>query len=160
MRIIIHDLENLDFINLKKDDYVVCNKNNKNCVGCFSCWIKTPFKCVHNDNIKMNGKKLFDSDELIIISKCINGCYSYKVKQILERSISFVEPYFTLRNKEIHHRLSNNKKINFKIYIYNEVTDEEKNTLISLANANMKNLNTLEPKIYFLDDIEDIKEII
>ncbi len=160
MRTIIHDLENLDFINLRSDDFVVNNINNKSCVGCFSCWVKTPFCCICNDLIKENGKRLFDSSELIIITKCVNGCYSYKVKQILERSISFVEPYFTIRNGEIHHKLSNGNKIRFKIFVYGKKTKNDEDLMVKLIKRNQLNLNTETPEVIFLDDINILGDIV
>ena len=98
MRTIIHDLKDISHLKLNSDDILVGEVKN-NCIGCFSCWVKHPLNCIFNDKIKNNGKNVLDSDELIIISKCVNGSYSSKVKRILERSISYVLPFFTVRNK-------------------------------------------------------------
>lgn len=157
MRTIIHDLDNINFLKININDNIINNAEN-NCIGCFNCWIKTPQKCIWNDTIKENSKKLLDSDELIIISKCVNGCYSHKVKKILERSISFVEPFFTIREKEIHHKVRTNKKINFKVIFYGKkINTYKKETAIKFVNANKKNLNTESPEIYFVKDIKEIK---
>ena len=110
--------------------------------------------------IKENGKRLFDSSELIIITKCVNGCYSYKVKQILERSISFVEPYFTIRNGEIHHKLSNGNKIKFKIFVYGKKTKNDEDLMVKLIKRNQLNLNTETPEVIFLDDINILGDIV
>ncbi|MGM9881438.1 MAG: flavodoxin family protein [Bacilli bacterium] len=158
MRTIIHDLENNDFLELNKDDVAICNKSNGNCMGCFNCWVRTPFECTIKDSIKNNGKTILDSDELIIISKCINGSYSYKVKAILERSISYVEPFFTIRNNEIHHKARTDKKLNFKVFFYgDDISDIDKKTVTKLVLANQKNLNTKDPEIYFINNIKEIK---
>lgn len=156
MRTIIHDLENLK---TSSNDIVIGGKCN-NCVGCFKCWVKHPFKCIFNDSVKNNGENLFNSDELIIISKCVYGCYSSTVKRIFERSISYVKPFFTLREGEIHHAVRSDKKIDLKIYFYGNVKDEDKEIARSLANANMKNLNTKRPEVLFFNTKEEIEEII
>lgn len=157
MRLIIHDLENLDFSKLSKNDFAVQTNSCKNCIGCFNCWVKTPLKCVLNDDMMFNGKKLLDSEELIIISKCVYGSYSSKVKRILERCISYVEPFFTLRENEIHHRMRDEKKLKFKIFFYGDnFSDEYKDTAIKLIKANQKNLNTEEPNVYFINNLEEI----
>lgn len=156
MRIIIHDLEDTSFLNLESDDILVSDIKN-NCIGCFNCWVKTPFCCVYNDKIKNIGKSLLDSKEIIIISRCINGCYSSKVKRILERSISYVEPFFTIRNKEIHHQSRSLEKLNFKIFFYgNKITTNDKKVAEVLIKANMKNLNTSSPIFHFYKSYKEI----
>lgn len=156
MRIIIHDLEDTSFLNLNSEDLLVSDVN-KSCIGCFNCWVKTPFCCIHNDKITNIGKLILDSDELIIISKCVDGSYSSKVKRIIERSISYIEPFFTIRNKEIHHLSRLSKKLNFKIYFYGDnITSGDKNVAEMLAKANMKNLNTTDPIISFLNSYKEI----
>lgn len=157
MRTIIHDLDNIDFLCVDSYDNVISDASNS-CIGCFGCWINTPLKCIWQDTIRENGKKLLESDELIIISKCVNGSYSSKVKKILERSISFVEPFFTIREKEIHHKVRTSKKLNFSVFFYgNGIDDVVKKTATNFVLANQKNLNTYDPKIYFINDIKEIK---
>ena len=88
MRTIIHDLNYNDLkdINFNKDDKVINSLEcNKNCMGCFSCWIKHPKKCTLNDSFSNIVEYLKDSDEFIIISKCRYGCYSSSTKMVLER---------------------------------------------------------------------------
>lgn len=156
MRTIIHDLKDTSFLNLNSEDLLVSDAN-KSCIGCFNCWVKTPFCCIHNDKITNIGKLILDSDQLIIISKCVDGSYSSKVKRIIERSISYVEPFFTIRNKEIHHLSRLSKKLNFKIYFYGDnITSDDKKVAEMLAKANMKNLNTTDPIISFLNSYKEI----
>lgn len=157
MKTIIHDLE--DSGSLELSDANILDGNNCNhCVGCFKCWThgKT---CVIKDNYYNNGERLLDSDELIIISKCNNGCYSSKVKRVLERSISLLEPYFTYRNKEIHHKTKTSKKLYFRIHFYGETSDEEKEVAESLVKRNAINLNTREPEVYFYNNYKEINII-
>ena len=156
MRTTIHDLEDTSFLNLNDDDVLVSDAE-KNCIGCFSCWVKTPFNCIHKDKISNNGETILNSDDLIVISRCTYGSYSSKVKRIIERSISYVEPFFTIRNNEIHHRSRTNKKLNFKIYFYGDnITERDKEVAKVFCEANMNNLNTNYPEVYFYDDYEEI----
>lgn len=143
-------------MNLNDDDVLVSDAE-KNCIGCFSCWVKTPFNCIHKDKISNNGETILNSDDLIVISRCTYGSYSSKVKRIIERSISYVEPFFTIRNNEIHHRSRINKKLNFKIYFYgNNITDKDKEISKVFCEANMNNLNTNYPEVYFYDNYKEI----
>ena len=156
MRTIIHDLKDISHLKLNSDDILVGEVKN-NCIGCFSCWVKHPLNCIFNDKIKNNSKNVLDSDELIIISKCVNGSYSSKVKRILERSISYVLPFFTVRNNSIHHSVRTDKKLKFKVYYYgDDITEFDRYVADKFVNANANNLNTEKPKIYFYKDYGDI----
>ncbi|PKM39107.1 MAG: hypothetical protein CVV04_12345 [Firmicutes bacterium HGW-Firmicutes-9] len=59
----------------------------KPCLGCFSCWMKTPGKCVQNDDMAQILERLLDSD-LVILSTPLY-CYSVpsSLKAIYDRLI-------------------------------------------------------------------------
>lgn len=158
MRTIIHDLKSNDLINSKKDDIILTGENSNNCIGCFRCWLSTPLNCIFNDSLHNNGNILLNTDELIIISKNVHGCYSSKIKKILERSISYVEPYFTIRDKELHHRLRNDKRIKLKVYLYGNITDNDKFVFNTLLKANKKNFDNSSISVNYIDG--NIKELI
>lgn len=157
MRTIIHDLDDINFFELESANILDGNECN-HCVGCFKCWThgKT---CVIKDKYYNNGEKLLDSDELIIISKCNNGCYSSKVKRVLERSISLLEPYFTFRNNEIHHKTKTSRKLNFRVHFYGKVNEQEMEVANLLVKRNALNLNTKEPEVYFYNNYKEINII-
>ena len=156
MRTIIHDLNEKE-INFNLDDKILSSSECKNnCIGCFSCWIKHPKKCIFNDEFSNTTNYLKDSDELVIISKCRYGCYSSKIKRVLERCIGYVLPYFTIRNNEIHHESRYNKKIKLTTYFYGDITKDDKKVIEKLVKANAINLNV---KQYTINYVEDIKEI-
>lgn len=157
MRIIIHDLDKLDSV---KENDIVINSCSKHCVGCFSCWIKHPMQCIFHDELQDLSRILLESDTLIIISKCICGCYSSKVKKILERIIGYVKPYFVIRNKEIHHESRQTKKLNFIVYFYGDMDETTKVIAKNLVYANMKNLNTGVPDIHFIKNPEELGDFI
>lgn len=157
MRTIIYDLEDDSYLKFKDNDILV-NDCSKACIGCFSCWVRKPLSCIYNDKITNNGENLLKCDELIIISRFTYGTYSSTVKRIIERSISYVEPFFTLRNGEIHHKTRTNKKIDFKVYFYgNNISDKDKETANKFVKANMNNLNTNDAIVYFYNDYKEIE---
>lgn len=157
MRIFIHDLdENVNLNNSISISY----ENIKNCVGCFNCWFKTPKKCIHKDSLRNLGETLLKCDELIIISKCVNGCYSSKVKKVLERCIGYVEPYFVIRNNKIYHKKRTNKKIKLKVYFYGDLSENDKIYAKQLVNANVKNFDAELVHLSFHLNKYDIKEVV
>ena len=163
MRTIIHDLNNKEIndskIEFSKEDKVISSLEcTRNCIGCFSCWIKHPRKCVINDEFSNLVEHLKETDELIIISKSRYGCYSASSKRVLERCIGYVLPYFTIRNKEIHHKSRYDKKLKFTTIFYGNITEPEKNIISKLALANSINLNAKEHEIHCIKNIEEIKK--
>lgn len=122
-----------------------------NCIGCFGCWIKTPGVCVIKDEYANMGELLGKTSELLIISKCFYGGYSPFVKNILDRSISYIHPYFAYRNGEMHHKRRYDNIINLKVYFYgDEITEQEKETARNLIKANEINLDCRVKEVRFL----------
>lgn len=155
MKVIISDIDIKNKV-AKEDILIVPNSEYKNCIGCFACWIKTPKHCILNDGINNMGEVLLKADELVLVSKNVYGCYSSFVKMVLERSIGYVEPYFTLRNGEIHHLSRTDKKLDFTVNIYGNTEKTDRALLRRLAIANMNNINTNIPDIRFLKKWEDV----
>ena len=158
MRTIIHDLNEIKF---SVDDKILSSVNCKNnCIGCFSCWIKHPKKCIFNDDFSNITDYLKESDELVIISKCRYGCYSGEIKKVLERCIGYVLPHFTIRNNEIHHQSRYDKKLKLSTYFYGDVTEDDKESIETLVRANAINLNAKEYTINYIKDIKEIEKCI
>ena len=160
MRTIIQDLKENE-INFNKDEKVISSINcTKNCIGCFSCWIKHPKRCTLKDQYSDIVEYIRDSDELILISKCRYGCYSSEVKRVFERCIGYVLPYFEIRNDEIHHKSRYDKKIKLSTYFYGNITNEDKKCVDKLVKANSINLNTCDYTINYVDNLKEIEKCI
>ena len=162
MRTIIHDLstKELNKIQFNKDDKVISSLDcTKNCIGCFSCWIKHPKKCAIKDEFSNIVEFIKDSDELILISKCRFGCYSSEVKRVLERCIGYVLPHFTIRNNEIHHQSRYNKRLKLCTYFYGNISDLDKKCVDKLVKANSINLNASEYEVNYVDNLKEIKNV-
>ena len=165
MVLVIHDLQPEEWRkinNLPNDAQVICNNGNiKQCIGCFGCWIKTPGQCVLCDEYQKMGELLGETTELVIISKCSFGCYSSFVKNVLDRSISYILPYFVLRKKEMHHKSRYVNRLKIQVFFYGEeITEEEKKTANKLVMANAINLNATVKKVAFSSDIARAREVL
>ena len=102
MKVIIHDMTDERFaalnLSVSAEDVVVSNTGSaRYCTGCFGCWLKTPGQCVIPDAYQNMGQLLSRADELLIVSRCSFGSYSSFVKNVLDRSISYVSPFFVIR---------------------------------------------------------------
>ena len=168
MKLIIHDLseeqcEAAGIHNLFPSEYIVVNSrgNIHYCIGCFGCWFKTPGRCIIKDDYQEMGERLAKAEELIIISKASFGSYSSYVKNVLDRSISYVSPYFEIRKGEMHHRERYHKNLTISALFYgSDMTEMEKQTSKKLVEANALNLNGTVGKVLFVDTAEQAGEVL
>ena len=163
MRTIIHDLsiEEVNYIKFNRDDKVISAIDcTKNCIGCFSCWVRHPKVCAINDNFSNLIEFIKNSDELLLISKCRYGCYSNEVKRVFERCIGYVLPHFIIRNNEIHHKSRYDKKLKLCTYFYGNILDEDKMCVDKLVKANAINLNATEYEINYIKDLKELQKCI
>ena len=159
MKIILHDLlpeqwEKLA-LNVAKDDLIVTgNGDSKYCIGCFGCWLKTPGKCILPDAYQQLGEQLSRADELLIVSRCSFGSYSSTVKNMLDRSISYISPFFEIRKGEMHHRPRYHNTLTLSALFYgSDITPAEQETARALVGANALNLNGKIGSIQFMEEI-------
>ncbi len=145
MNLIIHDLDEKEFPTLfpyiKSDTKVISNNGNiHSCIGCFGCWIKTPGKCVIKDGYDRMGELFAKTDKVIIISQCCYGGYSPFVKNILERSISYLLPFFKTIENETHHKRRYNNTLKLSVYFYGKhIPSSEVQSAKNLIKANCRN---------------------
>lgn len=166
MRMIIHDLQEEKFQKLvptiDENTIVISDQGTiRHCIGCFGCWIKTPGVCVLKDPYQNLGALLGKCDQLIIISRCCYGSYSPFVCNILNRSISYMLPYFETINGETHHRLRYPKEIQLVVHFYGEeITPREQETATALVQANGVNFHSKPVQVFFYKSVDAIQEVV
>jgi len=157
-RIIIHDLkpEELD-IDLGEND-VVISKGSPigQCIGCFGCWIKTPSSCVIKDEYQKLGSMFCHVDEIICVSKCTYGGFSPFVKNVLDRCIGHLLPFFSLRNNEVHHTPRTDNHPRLTVHFYGDISEDERQTAQKLIPANAINMVAIKNSVYFHESNTDI----
>lgn len=159
MKLILSDVRNLPIETDDKHHVIYNDGNLHHCIGCFGCWIKTPGQCVIKDQYSNMGQLLSRCDELIIISKCIYGSYSPFIKNVLDRCISYISPYFIKRNGEMHHKRRYDNVISISTYFYGEdITQSEKETAKSLVAANAVNYDGKVKEVLFFTMAEEAKK--
>ncbi len=73
------------------------------CLSCFGCWIKTPGKCVIDDDAQQIIQKMPLCDLIVYVTPVVFGGYSYELKKVLDRQICGILPFFKDINGELHH---------------------------------------------------------
>lgn len=166
MRLLVHDLESSDFQKLFPsllDEDMVISKGEPihHCIGCFGCWIKTPAACVIRDKYGDMGELLSKCKELVILSECCYGGFSPFIKNVLDRSISYIHPDFIIKAGEMHHRRRYKNHIDLKVCFYGEnLTEKEKETAQKLVKANSINLHCSVSSISFKHCISEMEGLI
>lgn len=74
----------------------------KDCTGCWSCWIKTPGRCIHKDLDEFY-KAYLDTERVVIFSKVSQGFISGNLKTLFDRMIPLFLPYITYKTGESMH---------------------------------------------------------
>ncbi|MCX5874047.1 MAG: flavodoxin family protein [Deltaproteobacteria bacterium] len=75
------------------------------CIGCFSCYAKTPGKCVHDDEMGQLSEKVRTADVLALATPVyIDGMPSL-AKKVIDRLVTFMDPLFVIEPNRISHPL-------------------------------------------------------
>lgn len=73
------------------------------CIGCWSCWLKTPGRCVMNDKMAEIYPDYVNSDTVILLMNTAQGFISQQAKAFLDRTIPHYHPYIEMVDGECHH---------------------------------------------------------
>ena len=160
MNLLIHDLNKEEFVRIAdqyKDCTIVSDKGTiRPCVGCFSCWNKTPGQCIVKDGYDNMGYLIHHADEVKVISRYTYGGFSSFVKNVFDRSLGYVLPHFELVNGESHHqkRYPEVKPYTFIFYGHN-LSEEEKENAIRYVKAVATNMRTEVKDVIFEEKDKD-----
>ncbi|HAV90856.1 hypothetical protein [uncultured Eubacterium sp.] len=154
MNLLIHDLSDEEWGEVS-DKYegwkVIADEGNiKPCVGCFGCWVKEPGQCVIKDGYEHMGELIHKADEVVIMSKYTYGGFSSFVKNVFDRSIGYVLPYFEIFEGEMHHkkRYPEEKNITF-VFRGIDLSDADKQKAKRYVEAVCRNLHSKIKDIVF-----------
>ena len=99
----------------------------KDCTGCWSCWLKTPGKCIYKD-LDPFYKAYLDADKVIIFSKVSQGFVSSRLKTLIDRMIPLFLPYITYTTGESMHVPRYEKYPEIEVYYDgNFASEDDKN---------------------------------
>ena len=148
-----------DSINMK---FFCATRKMAYCKGFYDCWVKDPGVCALRDGVESLGKEIAQCDTLIIISRSLYGGLGLDVKNAFDRSISFILPFFQVRNKESHHqtRYANAGKIQAYIYNSDDLLQEEKKALSEVICAIGLNVDKQVCETIFVGDIHELGEVL
>jgi hypothetical protein len=83
---------------------LLAEKNYKGCTGCFTCWLKTPGKCIFNDDMAELLEKLKTSDLLIFATPLYVDNVTGLMKNFMDRFMPLADPHIEIdQNGEARH---------------------------------------------------------
>lgn len=158
MKLIITDIENFNLPVEGEHKIINPQQDIHHCIGCFGCWVRTPGKCVIHDGYESTGSDMGRCTELIFISRCCYGSVSPFVKTVQDRAISYIHPDFVIRKGEMHHKRRYRNVIGLSFHLYGEnITDTEKKTARTIAEANADNYDGFVKDVRFYDSVEALE---
>ncbi len=129
------------------------------CLGCFSCWLRTPGECIIRDDGAELPRKVIQSDILFLLTPVTFGTYSSQLKKALDRyACPVLLPFFEKIDGETHHAaryLENPKMVAIGVL---PGKDEESEALFdALVQRNAMNMHTeAVSRIVYMDDNPDV----
>lgn len=81
----------------------VVDKPMTACIGCWDCWLKTPGKCIINDQMTDIYPEYINSDTVILLMDTAQGFINHQAKAFFDRTIPLYHPYIEMINGECHH---------------------------------------------------------
>ena len=116
----------------KVDLFKLDDMNLSFCMGCWTCWWKTPGICAIKDDAKDIMRSVINSDFFILASPLNAGFTSSILKKVTERLVILLHPYVELRNGESHHKKRYENYPDFGLIVQKEDdTDDEDLEIIS-----------------------------
>jgi hypothetical protein len=108
------------------DNYTLnlSNLSVKNCIGCWSCWWKTPGQCAFSD-LNQFYHEYITADKAIYFVKAVKGFVSGNLKTLFDRMIPLYLPYMDYSTGESMHVPRYEKYPDIEFYYYGEFETEE-----------------------------------
>jgi multimeric flavodoxin WrbA len=115
---------------------------------------------VINDGYQDMGALISKCDRLVVISRCFYGSYSPFVHNVLDRSLSYMLPYFETKGGETRHNSRYDNHVVSAVHFYGHISEQERETARKPVTANGANFFTRKTEISFYDKIEGIRGVV
>ena len=162
MRVILHDLDRQydDLLADRCDRMIAADGKYAPCQGCFGCWTKHPAECFMKDQLQQVCRIIGHADELVIVTRNTYGEYSPEIKNVLDRSIGTSTPFSTYRGGQMHHTLRYGRHSLWKVIVYGQITEAEKETFRFRAQRNAGNDGYETSEVIFISDLKELEALV
>jgi multimeric flavodoxin WrbA len=81
-------------------------KTVKHCIGCYTCWTKTPGTCIHKDDMTNElFPKWLESEIVVYATPLYNFTMTATLKAFIERTLPAAQPFFEIHEGRMFHPL-------------------------------------------------------
>ena len=81
-------------------------KDIRYCIGCLTCWTKTPGVCLHKDDMTRElFPKFLEADLAVLATPLYHFTMNAQMKTFIERTLPAIEPFFKESDGKIYHPL-------------------------------------------------------
>ncbi len=114
------------------------------CCGCWTCWVKTPGRCVFSDGMGDIYPLIPSADLLVFLTPVQLGFPTSLIKAFQDRCIPMIHPYFSIIDGEFHHRRRYPKypRIGLLLKGYESLTSPQLDMLTEIYRRYCINLHT------------------
>lgn len=95
---------------------ILGDKSVSACVGCWTCWLKTPGRCVMQDQMAESYPDYINSDTVILLMDTAQGFINHQAKAFFDRLIPHYNPYIEIVDGECHHVARYKKYLDMVFY--------------------------------------------
>lgn len=124
--IVVKELENIHIEEPCVLDFT--KKDFKSCCGCWTCWWKTPGKCIFKD-LNNFYQEYVAADKVIFFAKVKMGFVSGDMKSLFDRMIPLFMPYTSIASGESMHIKRYEKYPDIEFYYEGDFISEEAKTV-------------------------------
>ena len=100
----------LERAGVQVEEIMLIKHKIKHCLGCYTCWTKTPGKCVQRDDMDLILPKVKEADLIVIATPLYIFQATGLVKDFLDRIIPIAEPYLVEKDGVTTHPMRDRVK--------------------------------------------------
>ncbi|NJD76578.1 MAG: flavodoxin family protein [Candidatus Methanoperedens sp.] len=89
------------------------------CLGELDCWLKTPGKCFQDDDMQMLDPIMREADVIVLATPVYCDGFTGPMKNLLDRTVPQVYPFFELRDDHCRHPLREDTKASKVVLVSN-----------------------------------------
>jgi putative NADPH-quinone reductase len=87
------------------DIALLARKKIKPCIGCFTCYAKTPGVCIHADDMPALVERVRRADLMVLATPVYLDGMTSLAKIFMDRLVVFLDPHFLADGGRLHHPL-------------------------------------------------------
>jgi len=90
--------------------YYVTDLEIKGCIGCFTCWTKTPGKCIHRDDMDWLIPEIEEADIIVLGTPIYNSNIIHYLQRMTERFLPLQLPWMEEKGETTQHPTRHQRK--------------------------------------------------